>query len=119
MIEQGVLKHDPANSYSREDRALSLKDGTSVTLNENKLINNTIDEDAYTIIRTRISQRGQDCINNNTHHPSAEVCKNTKAPGEAVQMGVKLCVLGTVGICLNLEEIHFDNYWVKRRSYYG
>lgn len=95
MIEKGVLKHDPANSYSREDRTLLLRNGTSVTLNENKLINNTIDEDAYTIFSTRISQRGQDCIDNNTRHPSPEVCKNTKCPGEVVRIGAEPCVLGT------------------------
>ena len=95
MIEQGVLKHDPANSYSREDRALLLRDGTSVTLNGNALVSNTISKREFSRFQERIKERGQDCIDNNTRHPSAEVCKNTKAPGEAVQMGVKPCVLGT------------------------
>ncbi len=109
MIENGVLKHDPANSYSREDRPLILKDGTCVTLNKNLLTCNTITKRKFESFQKRVKKRGQDCIDNNTRHPSPEVCKNTKCPGEVVRIGAEPCVLGT-----EPEKKHF---WENLQAY--
>ena len=65
MIEKRVLKHDPTNSYSREDRPLVLKDGTPVSLNEKGLTNNTITKRKFESFQKRVKKRGQDCIDNN------------------------------------------------------
>lgn len=70
MIDNGTLKYNVDKSYS--DNAIS----QSNYKNPNALVNSTIPEDKADKIYADAYTRAQDCVNNNTPHPSPEACNN-------------------------------------------
>lgn len=70
MIDNGTLKHLPEKSYS--DASLSRCENN----NPNQLINSVVPEEKADKMYADAQTRAQDCVNNNTSHPSAEACNN-------------------------------------------
>ena len=70
MIENGTLKFFPQKSYSDESIKLSQY------YNPNELTNSVVDEADYDAMLDCAQMRAQDCVNNNTPHPSQEACNN-------------------------------------------
>ena len=70
MIENGTLKFFPQKSYSDESIKLSQY------YNPNELTNSVVDRYAYEDMLAAAQKRSQDCVNNNTPHPSPEACNN-------------------------------------------
>lgn len=85
MLELGILLPDEAGSYSRRDRE-QLLDGKPVVLNENDIINNTINKSQYKEIKDIADARAKDCIENDRIHPAQEVVDKYKATGTPVHL---------------------------------
>ena len=70
MIDNGTFKHNPDKSYS--DKSIS----NSNYCNANDLNNSVVSELDYNDMMRDVQTRSQDCVNNNTPHPSEAACKN-------------------------------------------
>lgn len=70
MIDNGTLKHSPENSYS--DSTLSKSEHN----NPNNLTNSTVSDVDYRDMMRDAQSRAQDCVKNDTPHPSPEACQN-------------------------------------------
>ena len=76
MVENGTLKHNQDNSYS--DGSISQSEYN----NPNELSNSVVPEDKVENMYDNAQTRAQDCVNNNTPHPSPEACNNGYTPNE-------------------------------------
>lgn len=70
MIDNGSLKHSPENSYS--DSSISRSEHN----NPNNLTNSAVDEAKADKMYSDAQSRAQDCVKNDTPHPSSEACQN-------------------------------------------
>ena len=73
MMSNGCLEHDKANSYS--DASVSKLD--SSLLNDKQMTNSTVSQDTYDNMMQDAKDRSQDCVKNNTAHPSPDVVNDT------------------------------------------
>lgn len=80
MIDNETLKHVPEKSYS--DRTISKSEHN----NSNNLKNSIVSETDYKDMMRDAQTRAQDCVNNNTPHPSSEACANGSPKENAIQL---------------------------------
>ena len=80
MIDNGSLKYNPEKSYS--DKSIS----DSSFCNPKNLNNSTVSEADYNDIMRDAQTRSQNCVNNNTPHPTEDACKNGFDKNNAVNV---------------------------------
>lgn len=81
MIDNGTLKYNASKSYS--DMTIS----NSENCNLNTLKNSVVPEEKADKMYSDAQTRSQDCVNNNTPHPSSEACKNGFNKNDAIDVG--------------------------------